>query len=78
MKKVLLYPVIALFLFCIIFFACSNNGDVESKKGRIEKMTDKAAKEIVDHIRTPIEKARSVKKMEEDRQNAVEENLKDQ
>ncbi len=41
-------------------------------------MTDKAAKEIVDHIRTPIEKARSVKKMEEDRQNAVEENLKEQ
>ena len=78
MKKVLLYPAIVLFLFCAVFFACSNNGDEEPKKGRIEKMTDKAAKEIVDHIRTPIEKARSVKKMEEDRQNAVEENLKEQ
>ena len=41
-------------------------------------MTDKAAKDIVDHIRTPIEKARSVKTIEEDRQNAVEKNLEEQ
>ena len=78
MKKILLYPAIMLFLFCATFFACSNNGDEESKKGRIEKMTDKTAKEIVDYIQTPIEKARSVKNIEEDRQNAVEENLKEQ
>ena len=78
MKKILLYPAIVLFLFCATLFACSNNGDEESKKGRIEKMTDKAAKDIVDHIRTPIEKARSVKNIEEDRQNAVEENLEEQ
>ena len=78
MKKILLYPAIALFLFCGTFLACSNNGDEESNKGRIEKMTDKAAKDIVDHIRTPIEKARSVKKVEEDRQKAVEENLEEQ
>ena len=78
MKKILLYPAIVLFLFCGTFFACSNNGDEESKKGRIEKMTDKVAKDIVDHIQTPIEKARSVKNIEEDRQNAVEENLKEQ
>jgi hypothetical protein len=78
MKKILLYPAIVLFFFCATFFACSNKGDEESKKGRIEKMTDKAAKDIVDHIRTPIEKARSVKNIEEDRQNAVEENLKEQ
>ncbi len=69
MKKILLYPAIVLFLFCGTFFACSNNGDEESNK---------AAKEIVDHIRTPIEKARSVKKVEEDRQKAVEENLEEQ
>lgn len=69
MKKILLYPAIVLFLFCGTFFACSNNGDEESNK---------TAKEIVDHIRTPIEKARSVKNIEEDRQNAVEENLEEQ
>jgi hypothetical protein len=69
MKKILLYPAIVLFLFCGTFFACSNNGDEESNK---------TAKEIVDHIRTPIEKARSVKKVEEDRQKAVEENLEEQ
>lgn len=78
MKKILLYPAIVLFLFCATFFACSNDGDKEPEKGRIEKMTDKAAKEIVDHIRTPIERARSVKNIEEERQNAVEENLKEQ
>ena len=78
MKKILLYPSIVLFLFCATFFACSNNGDEESKKGRIEKMTDKVAKDIVDHIQTPIDKARSVKNIEEDRQNAVEENLEEQ
>ena len=78
MKKILLYPAIVLILYCGTFFSCSKNGDEESKKGRIEKMTDKAAKEIVDHIRTPIEKARSVKNIEEDRQSAVEENLKEQ
>ena len=78
MNKILLYPAIMLFLFCATFFACSNNGDEESKKGRIEKMTDKAAKDIVDHIRTHIEKARSVKTIEEDRQNAVEKNLEEQ
>jgi len=69
MKKILLYSAIVLFLFCGTFFACSNSGDEESNK---------AAKEIVDHIRTPIEKARSVKKVEEDRQKAVEENLEEQ
>lgn len=78
MKKILLYPAIVLFLFCATFFACSNNGDEESKKGRIEKMTDKTAKDIVDYIQTPIENARSVKNIEEDRQNAVEENLEEQ
>lgn len=78
MKKILIFPILVLFLFCGTFFACSKNGDEESKKGRIEKMTDKAAKEIVDHIRTPIERARSVKNIEEDRQNAVEKNLEEQ
>jgi hypothetical protein len=78
MKKILLYLSIVLFLFCGTFFACSKNGDEESKKGRIEEMTDKAAKEIVDYMQTPIERARSAKNVEEDRQNAVEDNLEKQ
>ena len=78
MKKILLFPILGLSLICGTFFACSKNGDEESKKGRIEKMTDKAAKEIVDHIRTPIERARSVKNIEEDRQNTVEKKLEEQ
>ena len=78
MKRIFLYLFLVLFLFCGSFFACSKNGDEESKKGRIEEMTDKTAKEIVDYIQTPIERARSVKNVEEDRQNAVEENLKEQ
>jgi len=77
MKKMLLYPAIALFFFNAVFFACSNNGGEEPKKGAIEKMTDKTAKDIVDKIRTPIEKARSAKKMEEDRSRKIDEALKE-
>jgi hypothetical protein len=49
----------------------------ESEKGTIEKMTDRAAKEMVNRIRTPINKARSVKDRQEDRFNDMDESLKE-
>jgi oligoribonuclease (3'-5' exoribonuclease) len=42
-----------------------------------EKMTDKAAKEMVNRIRTPINKARSVKNRQEERLNDMDESLKE-
>jgi hypothetical protein len=41
-------------------------------------MTDKTAKELVDRIRTPIEKARTVKNQQEHRSNDIEKALKEQ
>ena len=61
-----------------VFFACSNHKEAESKKGTIEKMTDKTAKEVVDKIRTPIEKAQTLKTQQEDRLKGMEKDLKEQ
>ena len=73
------YCVLALFLSGAGLLACSNNkeAEAESEKGRIEKMTDKAAKKMVNRIRTPINKARSVKDRQEDRLNDMDESLKE-
>lgn len=78
MKKMLVLSVIVLLLYSATFFACSNNKETESKKGVIETMTDKTAKELVDRIRTPIEKARAVKNQQEHRSNDIEKALKEQ
>ena len=78
MKKMLIYPAIALFLFCIILFACSKSEDVDSEKGKIEKMTEHTANMIVEKIQTPIDKARSVKGIQEDRMKDIDETLNEQ
>ena len=77
MKKVMTYCVLALLLSGAGFLACSNNKEAEAEKGRIEKMTDKAAKKIVNRIRTPIKKARSVKDRQEDRLKDMDKSLKE-
>jgi len=79
MKKIMLYCVLALLLGGAGLLACSNDkeAEAESEKGRIEKMTDKAAKKIVNRIRTPINKARAVKDQQEDRLSDMEESLKE-
>jgi len=78
MTKMLLYSVMVLFLGNAAIIACSDNKEAESEKGTIEKMTDKAAKEMVNKIRTPIDKARSVKNQQEDRLNEIDKIVKDQ
>ncbi|MGD9240976.1 MAG: hypothetical protein PVG69_13175 [Desulfobacterales bacterium] len=79
MKKMMIYCVFALLFGGVVLLACSNNkeAEAESEKGRIEKMTDKAAKKMVNRIRTPINKARSVKDRQEDRLNDMDESLKE-
>ncbi|OGP49197.1 MAG: hypothetical protein A2Y79_11415 [Deltaproteobacteria bacterium RBG_13_43_22] len=78
MKKMLLYCFVGLVLVGGTFFACSNKKESEAKKGTIEKMTDKTAKEIVDRIHAPIDKARSAAKQEEDRIKEMDDALKKQ
>ena len=75
MKRMMILFVLASFLSGASFYACSNNSKADSEKGAIEKMTDKAAKEAVDRIRTQIEKAHSVKNQQADRYSAIEESL---
>ena len=77
MKKMMTYCVLALFLSGAGLLACSNNKEADSEKGRIEKMTDKAAKKIVNRIRSPIKKARLVKDRQEDRLDNMDESLKE-
>lgn len=75
----MIYSVIALLLCSAAIFACSNNTEAEAEpeKGVIEEMTDKAAKEAINRIRTPLNKARSAADQEEERLNDMEESLKD-
>lgn len=75
MKKIVTYLAIALFLSCTIFFACSKKEDKEPEKGKIEKMTDHAAEVIVEKIKTPIDRARSVKEQEKERMKGIDESL---
>ena len=77
MKKIVTYLAIAMFFSCTIFFSCSKKEDKEPKKGRIDKMTDHAAEVIVEKIKTPIDRARSVKEKEKERMKGIDESLKD-
>ena len=65
----------ALVVCSLLFFGCSKGEDVEPKKGAIEEMTDHAADVIVEKIKTPIDKAKSLKDMEQKRMKGVDEAL---
>ena len=66
MKSFVDYARAAVIGFSIFILACSS-GDEEQKKGAIEQMTDRAAEVAVEKIRSPIEKAKEVRKLEEGR-----------
>ena len=76
MIKFLLYCCILLFLGGAVYYALSAKKEVELEKGTIDQITDKAAQEMVDKIRAPIDKARSLQKQEEDRARESEESIK--
>ena len=73
--KFILYCCLLLLLGGFVYFALSPK-DATLEKGSIDQMTDKAADEIVDSIRTPIEKARTLKQQEDDRAREKEESIK--
>jgi DNA topoisomerase VI subunit B len=78
MKRLLISFVTVIFLCSISFWSCSKDKGTESDKGAIEKMTEKAGKEIADKLQKPIKQARSVKKKQEDRSKEIEKTLKGQ
>ena len=71
-----IYYFIGLVLIGGTFFSCSDKKESGEKKGSIEKMTDKTAKEIVDTIHAPIDKARSGAKQADDRMKEIDEAIK--
>jgi hypothetical protein len=72
MKKLLSSFTIGLFLVSGIFLACSSKKEAEPKKGAIDQFTDQAAKDLSDHLRAPINKARSAAKQAEDRMKEID------
>jgi len=78
MKRVLIGFIMVMFLCGAAFWSCSGDKKTESKKGAIEKMTEKTGKEIADRLKKPIENARSAKEKEVKRSKKIENALKDQ
>jgi hypothetical protein len=76
MKKIGICCFIGVALVSGMFGACSNKKEPADKKGAIEKFTDKTARDIVDKIHAPIDKARSAAKQGDDRIKEMDEVLK--
>jgi len=76
MKKIGIYCLLGVFLGSGTFSACSGKKELEEKKGTIEKMTDKAAKDMVDRLQSPINKAREAAKQGEERVKELDEVMK--
>jgi hypothetical protein len=76
MKKKRIVTLLILIFFGATFFACADKAAdkaEDSEKGAIEKFTDKTAKEAVEKIRTPINKARAVKTTGENKMKNMDE-----
>jgi|GEM_PF-2816285 DNA topoisomerase VI subunit B len=76
--RVLASLMTVIFLCSASFWSCSRDKEKESKKGAIEKMTEKAGKDIADRLQKPIKQARSVKKKQEEKSKEIEKALKGQ
>jgi hypothetical protein len=66
LKSLLAGCLILVVLVSGAFWGCSDRKEPGAEKGAIQKMTEETAKEAVNQIRTPIEKARSVAKQQEE------------
>jgi hypothetical protein len=60
------------------FWGCSDRKEPGPEKGAIRKMTEETAKGAVNQIRTPIEKARSVAKQQEEKNRETADAVKNQ
>ena len=78
MKTFLPCSLVVLLLCSATVFSCSPKEEADPEKGAIEKLTDQAADELTNRIRTPIEKARSAANQQEDRMRSVDDQLKEE
>jgi len=78
MKKVLLCCQIGVMLLSGAFWGCSDRKAPGPEKGAIKQITEETAKEAAHQIRTPIDKARSVVKQQEEKNKEVDDAVKRQ
>lgn len=76
MKGLIAYSSILMFGLALFLASCSKNG--EERKGKIEKMTDHAAGVAVKKIRSPIDQAKAVKKLEDGRVEKLDHALEEE
>lgn len=63
----LIKPALIMVIAAALMWSCSNDGNDEEKKGKIEIMTEEIGQEGVRMIKTPIDKAKAVADQEEER-----------
>ena len=79
MKRILSYCLIGVVMLSGAFWGCSDKKEPAlEKKSAIKKMTEETAREAVNQIRTPIDKARSVAQQQEDKAKEMDDALKKQ
>jgi len=79
MKRVLSYCLIWVMIFSGAFWGCSDKKEPAlENKSVIKKMTEETAREAINQIRTPIDKARSVAQQQEDKAKEMDDTLKKQ
>lgn len=78
MKRILSYCLIGVMMLSGAFWGCSDKKEPALEKGAIKKMTEETAREAVNQIRTPIDKARSVAQQQQDKAKEMDDALKKQ
>jgi len=79
MKRVLSYCLIGVMMLSGVFWGCSDKKEPAlENKSVIKKMTEETAREAINQIRTPIDKARSVAQQQEDKAKEMDDALKKQ
>jgi hypothetical protein len=78
LKSILSVCLISMVLVGGAFWGCSDRKEPGTEKGAIRKMTEETAKEAVNQIRAPIEKARSVAKQQEKNNREMTDAVKNQ
>jgi hypothetical protein len=73
MKKLGVFILAVSLCLCSGFTACTKGGNEEPDKGAIDELTDKVAHEAVNDIQKPINKAKRLQKMTEEKEEAAEE-----
>jgi hypothetical protein len=67
MKKFFLLALIPLCFLCFICSGCSRAKEAEPEKGSIDKFTEQTGREAAEAIKKPINKAKDIDKMAQER-----------